>query len=96
MITRIVKLTIRPEAVEEFKKIFYESQKLIRAFDGCLKLDLMRDLNNQSVFFTLSFWQNEDDLEAYRQSYLFRSTWAKVKILFSEKAEAWSLMPEQN
>lgn len=96
MITRVVKLTIKPEAVKEFKKAFNESEKLIRAFEGCARLDLMKDLNNDSVFFTLSIWQTEEDLEAYRQSYLFKSTWSKVKILFSEKAEAWSLIPDQN
>lgn len=96
MITRVVKLSIRPECVYEFKEIFYESQKLIRAFEGCSKVDLMKDLHNDSVFFTLSFWKTEDDLEAYRNSYLFKSTWSKVKTLFSNKAEAWSLLPDEN
>lgn len=96
MIYRIVKMTIKPESVQDFKKLFYEAQKLIKTFDGCSRVDLMKDLNNDSVFFTLSFWETEDDLETYRQSYLFKSTWAKVKILFSAKAEAWSLFPDQN
>jgi heme-degrading monooxygenase HmoA len=92
MITRVVKMTFKPEYVEGFKEIFYASQKLIRAFDGCNRVDLMRDLNNECVFFTLSFWDSEEDLNAYRQSYLFKNTWSKVKPLFSEKAEAWSLI----
>lgn len=96
MIYRIVKMNIKPESVNEFKTIFYDAQKLIKAFEGCSRVDLMKDLNNDSVFFTLSFWESEDDLEAYRQSYLFKSTWTKVKILFSAKAEAWSISPDQN
>jgi heme-degrading monooxygenase HmoA len=92
MITRVVKMTFKPESVQGFKEIFYASQKLIRAFDGCNRVDLMRDLNNECVFFTLSFWDSEEDLNAYRQSYLFKNTWSKVKPLFSEKAEAWSLI----
>lgn len=92
MITRVVKMTFKPENVQGFKEIFYESQKLIRAFEGCNRLDLMMDLNNECVFFTLSFWDTEENLNAYRQSYLFKNTWSKVKPLFSEKAEAWSLI----
>ena len=92
MITRVVKMTFKTESVQGFKEIFYASQKLIRAFDGCNRVDLMRDLNNECVFFTLSFWDSEEDLNAYRQSYLFKNTWSKVKPLFSEKAEAWSLI----
>jgi len=92
MITRVVKMTFKPESVQGFKEIFYDSQKLIRAFEGCNRVDLMRDLNNECVFFTLSFWDSEEDLNAYRQSYLFKNTWSKVKPLFSEKAEAWSLI----
>ena len=92
MITRVVKMTFKPETVQGFKEIFYASQKLIRAFEGCNRVDLMRDQNNECVFFTLSFWDSEEDLNAYRQSYLFKNTWSKVKPLFSEKAEAWSLI----
>jgi quinol monooxygenase YgiN len=92
MITRIVKMTFKPDEIGGFKEIFMASQKQILAFDGCNRVDLMRDLNNEYVFFTLSFWNTEEDLNAYRQSYLFKNTWSKVKPMFSEKAEAWSLI----
>ncbi|MCF8452822.1 MAG: antibiotic biosynthesis monooxygenase [Pedobacter sp.] len=92
MITRVVKMTFKPESVQGFKEIFYASQKLIREFEGCNRVDLMRDLNDECVFFTLSYWDSEEDLNSYRQSYLFKNTWSKVKPLFSEKAEAWSLI----
>jgi heme-degrading monooxygenase HmoA len=92
MITRVVKMTFKPENIQAFKEIFYATQKLIISFEGCNRVDLMRDLNNECVFFTLSFWDSEEDLNSYRQSYLFKNTWSKVKPLFSEKAEAWSLI----
>lgn len=92
MITRVVKMTFKPESIQAFKEIFYASQKLIDSFEGCNRVDLMRDLNNECVFFTLSYWDSEEDLNSYRQSYLFKNTWSKVKPLFSEKAEAWSLI----
>jgi heme-degrading monooxygenase HmoA len=96
MITRIVKMTLKPECVEGFKEIFYTSQKLIRVFEGCNRVDLLNDINNECIYFTLSYWNTEEDLNAYRNSYLFKNTWSKVKPLFSEKAEAWSLISGSN
>ena len=93
MITRIVKMTFKPEKLENFKEIFNESQRLIKAFDGCVRLDLRKDLNDECTFFTISHWNSEDDLESYRNSYLFKNTWSKVKPLFAIKAQAWSLSP---
>lgn len=91
MITRIVKMTFIHQNIDSFKEIFYESQKLITAFDGCIRLELMKDVSNECIFFTISYWQSEDKLNSYRDSYLFKNTWSKVKPLFSEKAMAWSL-----
>lgn len=95
MITRIVKMTLEPENISGFKTIFYELHKLIMAFDGCSHVELMKDVNNECIYFTISHWRNVEDLDAYRQSYLFKNTWSKVKPLFSEKAEAWSLISEK-
>lgn len=94
MITRIVKMTFIYENIDYFKEIFYESEKLISAFDGCIRLELMKDMNNECTFFTISYWQSEEKLNSYRDSYLFKNTWSKVKPLFSEKALAWSLFPD--
>jgi quinol monooxygenase YgiN len=91
MITRIVKMTFKLECIEEFKEIFQESQNLIKAFDGCNRLELMKDIDDENTFFTISHWESQEYLELYRNSYLFKNTWSKVKPLFAEKALAWSL-----
>jgi len=54
-------------------------------------LELWRDANTPNIFFTYSFWNSEDDLNAYRHSELFRKTWKETKALFSDKPEAWSV-----
>ncbi len=92
MITRIVKLTIIPEHGPAFKEIFYNSRKFIQAFDGCISVELMKNTNQNNVYFTLSCWRTEEDLNLYRESFLFKHTWSKVKPLFAEKAEASSLI----
>ncbi len=92
MIKRIVKMTFRPEAVDTFlNNVFEPSKSRIRAFPGCLHMELLRAADQPNALFTLSIWESPDALEAYRQSELFQSTWAKTKVLFAERAEAWSV-----
>jgi len=91
MIIRIVKLTFQPEKADDFTGIFSEQKKNILAFDGCMHVELWKATNCDNVFFTYSKWRDSTSLEHYRNSDFFRSTWARAKALFSEKAEAWSV-----
>jgi heme-degrading monooxygenase HmoA len=90
MITRIVQLTFQEHLVDDFLKTFEENGPKIRAMKGCHGVDLVQDLYRPYVFFTLSKWESEDDLNAYRESDLFRNTWKVTKSLFSVPAHAWS------
>ncbi|MBL0048607.1 MAG: antibiotic biosynthesis monooxygenase [Bacteroidetes bacterium] len=91
MIIRIVKMTFEPDSVQEFQQIFNASKQLIRNFEGCTHLDLLNDTADKTIFFTYSCWESEAHLNAYRNSELFISVWNKTKVLFSSKAEAWSV-----
>lgn len=90
MIKRLVKLTFQSDKTDDFITIFEESKNLIRKMPGCQHLELLRDAAKPEVFFTLSFWGNEDALNAYRDSELFKTTWAKTKVLFADKPQAWT------
>jgi quinol monooxygenase YgiN len=92
MIKRIVKMTFREEAVQTFVgEVFEQSKASIRAFEGCRHMELLQSKTRPNVLFTLSIWEDESALEAYRGSALFADTWAKTKALFAEKAEAWTV-----
>lgn len=91
MLTRIVKLSFKPENIEGFLDIFENSKTLIRAFEGCEFLELYRDKHQTNIFFTYSYWVSENHLENYRHSALFKSIWSKTKVLFNAKPEAWSV-----
>ncbi len=93
MVKRIVRMHFYPELTGKFEEIFNTSKDKIRSSKGCLGLELYTDHNNPEVYYTWSTWETEDDLEQYRQSELFKSTWEKTKTLFSEKAIAWTLDP---
>ena len=90
MIKRFVKLTFAQDNINDFLAIFEASKKLIRASNGCRHLELLQDTAQPNIFFTLSYWDDAEALEMYRHSDLFISTWAKTKILFSDKPQAWS------
>lgn len=90
MLIRIVKMTFRPEEVENFLRLFKERRERIAGFEGCNGVDLLRDKNNACIFFTYSRWMGEEYLERYRNSELFNDTWTLTKKLFADKPEAWS------
>jgi hypothetical protein len=91
MIRRIVKMTFRPDTCTDFLNLFNDSKDRIRQFPGCQHLELWRNSDPDYIFMTYSWWESEADLEAYRQSELFRRTWTQTKALFAARPEAWSL-----
>lgn len=88
---RLVKMCFQYENISLFKEIFEASRSKIENMPGCLKVELHQEINQKNTFFTISYWESEEDLENYRKSELFIITWRKVKPLFKAKAEAWSL-----
>jgi heme oxygenase (mycobilin-producing) len=90
MLIRIVRMTFQPEKVSDFLAIFESSKHKIRNFEGCNHLELLRDLDYPHIFSTYSLWESPEALENYRQSELFKATWAATKLLFAEKPFAFS------
>jgi len=92
MIVRIVKMTLVPEKIQAFEEMFNERKQRIRDFDGCRHLELWQDVKQTNVFFTYSHWASEEHLNHYRFSEFFKETWGITKAMFSDKAEAWSVL----
>ncbi|MFZ6013469.1 MAG: putative quinol monooxygenase [Bacteroidota bacterium] len=92
MIIRIVRMHFTEAGVEEFLEIFNANKIAIRNFPGCTHLELLKDAGNGFVYTTLSHWQDEKSLENYRNSALFASVWGRVKTLFAERTQAFSLV----
>ncbi len=91
MIKRFVKLTFKPEHTQDFIELFNSTKALIAAVEGCSHLELLHDVDNKNVFFTFSIWENTIYIDQYRESELFKNVWAKTKVMFGDKPEAWSL-----
>lgn len=84
-------MTFRPGTLDDFKALFGRVRPQIEGFDGCEGVDLLEDMDNPAILMTYSLWQTPEALEKYRQSGLFMETWAKTKVWFADKPEAWSL-----
>jgi hypothetical protein len=91
MFVRIVKMSFHTQHIPTFLSNFNEKKEFIRKSSGCRLLELYRGKQDDNIFFTYSYWDSEEDLENYRNSDLFKDVWAKTKILFNDKPEAWSV-----
>jgi quinol monooxygenase YgiN len=84
-------MTFRPDRVDDFlQEIFGPSAPQIRAFPGCRHLELWQDVRFPNILTTFSHWDDNSALERYRQSDLFRTTWARTTPLFAAAAVAHS------
>lgn len=88
---RIVKLTFKPEHFQDFLEFIEPYRLKINEVEGCHGVQFLSDMSNPHIFFTYSQWDNEESLDAYRQSELFQHVWTTVKQWFGDKPEAWSL-----
>ena len=91
MFVRIVKMSFHQENIPAFLANFELMKTKIRKAEGNRLLELYQDKNNPCIFFTYSYWENEEALEKYRKSALFDGVWTYTKTLFSDKPEAWSV-----
>lgn len=92
MLKRIVRMEFEPDKVEDFLALFEEVKGKIAAQNGCNNVELCKDAAQDNVYFTFSIWESEADLENYRKSDLFEKTWARTKVLFCAKPQAFSLL----
>lgn len=91
MLTRIVRMTFKPECREAFRKHFEGIKHIVRGFDGCLFLELYEDAENPNVMITFSRWRDEAALENYRTSEAFAKIWRETKPFMSDKTTAFSM-----
>lgn len=76
-------MTFRPDALPEFLALFEGASPQIRAFAGCRHLELWEDARFSNILSTYSIWDGQAALDAYRESELFRETWAHTRQWFA-------------
>ncbi|GAC1538696.1 MAG: hypothetical protein NVS2B7_09880 [Herpetosiphon sp.] len=93
MITRLVEMEIKPEAVQEFLGLYRSVRREIQSQPGCMQVLLVQAIDRPNQFATWSSWEDEAGLEAYRRSSFFRGFWPSVRALFSSPARAQTWRP---
>jgi hypothetical protein len=63
MIIRIVKLKFQKDKVADFLNLFDNVVTKVNAYPGCQQMHMVRDLNDETLFFTYSVWENTTALE---------------------------------
>lgn len=90
-ITRIVKMTFKPETSDDFETYFLTIKDKVSGQPGCRGVKLLKQIGETGVFFTYSQWDSEGDLNNYRNTETFGQIWPTVKAWFAQKAEAWTV-----
>ena len=91
MIYRIVKLHFQTTKTASFLELFNQVVTKVNEQPGCIEMYMIQDLHNPAIFITHSKWEQEQDLNNYRNSALFKTIWPTIKPWFEVKAEAWSM-----
>ena len=92
MLVRVVRMEFEPAKVQDFLSLFEERRNTISKQAGCSHLELLQDASKENIYYTLSHWKCEEDLNNYRESDFFKETWEQTKRLFSNKPSAYSLL----
>ena len=84
MILRTVHMTFKPESIGDFRELFERHRNEIAQQPGCRSLQLIADPEAPYKMGTVSVWEGEEHLNAYRHSPLFGTVWPATKALFAE------------
>ncbi|MBX2818854.1 MAG: antibiotic biosynthesis monooxygenase [Rhodothermaceae bacterium] len=90
ILVRLVQLTLRPDKTNEFLNLFDRVSPQIRSFEGCEHLELLQNPTYPNVLATYSHWRSDEDLQNYRNSEFFNSTWSVTKRMFAAPPRAIS------
>ena len=90
-IQRIVRLHFKEGKEKVFLNEILPKQKhFTRSFQGCNRLELWQDVDNEQIVYSFSLWDSVEDLNNYRYSDQFRAFWKATKQHFKEPAQAFS------
>ena len=90
MILRTVHMSFRPNMVDAFLELFAQHRESIASQPGYHSVQLIQSHDHPEQLSTVSVWDSQHDLDAYRKSVLFSQVWPATKSLFADPATAKS------
>lgn len=62
----IIKIYVKEEHIEEFKKISFYNSENSRKEPGCLRFDVLQSEEDPSLFFLYEIYRGDEDIEYHR------------------------------
>jgi len=90
MIVRLVTMNFAEGNLDTFLTVFNKYKSRIRGSEGCEYLSLIQNTDNPNEISTLSHWTDEESLNNYRNSKVFKEVWPQTKPLFTCPPKATS------
>lgn len=91
MITRIIKITIKPGNIDDFKQFISLMKENILTIGGCKHIDILNDREDKNIFFMYTIWETETVLNKYRKSELNKTFWNKLNQWSVKEPQAWTV-----
>ena len=69
--TTIWQYKINPERKNEFEKLYGEDGewiKLFKKYDGYIRTELLKDLNNENNYFTIDYWNSKESYYHFKDN----------------------------
>ncbi len=91
MFMRLLQLELNPDHIEEFKN-FYDNTVLqqLQKMPGCIFAGLIKSGPDNAEFISLTFWETQQNAEAYEQSETFKGLIDQARPFLSESNE-WKI-----
>ena len=83
----IVKLHIKEESIEDFKKISFYNSENSRREPGCLRFDVLQNEENLSMFFLYEIYKGDDDIAHHRTTEHYQKWRDTVADMMSQPRE---------
>ena len=83
----IVKIYIKEENIEDFKKISFYNSENSRNEPGCLRFDVLQSEDNPSLFFLYEIYKGDEDIAHHRTTAHYQKWRDTVADMMSQPRE---------
>ena len=83
----IVKIFIKEECIEDFKKISFYNSENSRQEPGCLRFDVLQSEDNPALFFLYEIYKGDEDIAHHRTTEHYQKWRDTVADMMSQPRE---------
>ena len=85
----IVRINVKPERIEEFKKItLYNAENAVKE-PGCVRFDVIADSENPNLFFLYEVYKSPEAIDEHKKTAHYNKWVETVADLMEKPRERW-------